>query len=151
MLFYIAIFLACLVAGLLIPWLFRSLSGLRKVFEKTTRPLSKIQSTSHLRAYAESSKKQDPLVPELALATANSAEARKKMGGGVSYYDPRKEYSVPHQSTMLLNRTERLTRQERQVVERATGLVHTSSYKVSREIRIPQNNSKSDSKPVVMS
>ena len=142
--FYTAIFLACLVAGLLIPWLFRVLSGKGNVVEQAARPLSKIQSTSHLGHYAKSAIDKDPWAPELALVNANHAKVRKEMGGGGSCYDPCREYSVPHQAKMLLKRVDRIGRNERRVVKTAT-------YKVSREIRVPQNNSKSVCKPVIMS
>jgi hypothetical protein len=144
MLFYTAIFLVCLVAGLLLPLLFRVLSGVGNVVEQTACPLSKIQSTSHLSPHAKRAIKRDPWASQLALANTNHAIARQDMGGGGSYYDPRKEYSVPHQAKMLLKRTDRISRGERRVVETAT-------YKVSREIRVAQNDSKSAGKPVMVS
>jgi hypothetical protein len=144
MLFYIAILLACFVAALLIPWLFRLLSVKRNVVEQTARPRSKIQSTSHLSTYAKSVIKKDPWAPELALVGASRAQARNEMGEGRSYYDPCKEYSVPHQAKMLLKRAERVSRGERRVVESAT-------YRVNREIRVSQNNTKSANKSAIMS
>ena len=144
MLFYTAIFLACLVAGLLIPWLFRMLFVERNAIEQTARPRSKIQSTSHLSPHAKRAIKKDPWAAQLALVSANRAPARQEVGRGGSYYVLSKEYSVPHQAKMLLNRVDRVSREERRGVETAT-------YKVSRKIRVPQNNSKSVCKPVMMS
>ena len=141
MLFYIVIFLVCLAAGLLLPWLFRVLSGNGNLVEQTkSRPLSKIQSTSHLSPHAKRATMKDPWASQLALAGANNAQVRQDIGESSSFYDPCKEYSVPHQAKMLLKRVDRTSRDERRVVETAT-------YKVSREIRVSQNNSKSVGKP----
>lgn len=136
MLFYIAIFLACLAIGLLLPLLFRVLSGAGNVVAKTARPLSKTQSTSHLSPHVKRAIRKDPWALQLALVSAENAAARQEMGGDDSYYDSCKEYSVPHRATMLHKRAARTSREERRVVESAT-------YKVSREVRVLQSDSNS--------
>lgn len=135
MLFYTVIFVVCLVAAFLITWLFSSLSDKRSAVKTTARPLSKIQSTSHLSTYARSATGRDPWAPQLAIAGAGDVKAGQELGGGGSYNDPSKSFSVPHQARTLLKPDDRISRDERRIVERA-------AYKVSRRNRVLQSNSK---------
>ena len=100
MLFYTTIFVACVIAAIVIPWLYRLISGAGKAVHQTILPRSEHGPTSHL----ETSPVHNGSTPwdlrnhhapgMLAMEYAARPKAEQKFAGDNSYYGPRNNYSA---------------------------------------------------------
>jgi len=100
MLFYTTIFVACVIAAIVIPWLYRLISGAGKAVHQTILPRSEQGPTSHL----ETSPVHNGSTPwdlkthratgMLAMEYAARPKAEQKFAGDNSYYGPRNNYSA---------------------------------------------------------
>ncbi len=145
MLFYTTIFVACLIAAIIIPWLYRLFSGAGKAVHRLILPRSEHDPTSHLKAGSV----REGLTPwdikdhrapgMLAMEYAARPKAEQRLAGDDSYYGPRNSYSAlkPVKSRMpnagWINRedkptpkgnTYKVTRREKKF----TGILKPSSW-----------------------
>ena len=100
MLFYTTIFVACVIAAIVIPWLYRLISGAGKAVHQTILPRSERGPTNHL----ETSPVRNGSTPwdlknhhatgNLAMEYAARPKAEQKFAGDNSYYGPRNNYSA---------------------------------------------------------
>ena len=99
MLFYTTIFVACLIAAIVIPWLYRSISSAGKAVHRTILPSSERGPTSHLgtspvrNGSASFDLKNHHAPGALAVEYAARPKAEQKFAGDNSYYGPRNNYS----------------------------------------------------------
>ena len=99
MLFYTTIFVACLIAAIVIPWLYRSISSAGKAVQRTILPSSEHGPTSHLETIpvrngsTQFDLKNHHAPGMLAVEYAARPKAEQKFAGDNSYYGPRNNYS----------------------------------------------------------
>jgi hypothetical protein len=100
MLFYTTIFVTCLIAAIVIPWLYRLISGAGKAVHRTILPSSEHGPTRHL-ATSPVGNGSTPFdlknyhAPRvLAMEYAARPKAEQKLAGDNSYYGPRNNYSA---------------------------------------------------------
>jgi len=99
MLFYTTIFVACLLAAIIIPWLYRLISSAGKVVQRTILPGSEHGPTSHLETIpvrngsTQFDLKNHHAPGMLAVEYAARPKAEQKFAGDNSYYGPRNNYS----------------------------------------------------------
>jgi len=99
MLFYTTIFVACVLAAIIIPWLYRLISSAGKVVQRTILPGSEHGPTSHLETIpvrngsTQFDLKNHHAPGMLAVEYAARPKAEQKFAGDNSYYGPRNNYS----------------------------------------------------------
>ena len=104
MLFYTAIFVACLIAAIVIPWLYRLISGAGKAVHRTILPSSERGPTSHLatspvrNGSTPFDLKNHRAPGMLAMEYAARPKAEQKLAGDNSYYGPHNNYSALKQT-----------------------------------------------------
>ncbi len=130
MLFYTTILVACLIAAVIFPWLYRVISSVVGVFFKTGRRRSNNLPTSHLSNQTAGVIKKDARDPYAVRQATNSTKAKQETVGDKNHSGQRK---VHLKSTDWLNREDCRTENH-------------SSYKIKRrsqgeldKIRKPKN------------
>jgi len=99
MLIYTTIFVACVIAAILIPWLYRLISGAGKAVHQTILPRSEHSPTSHLETHSVRNGstpwdlKKHHAPGMFAMEYAARPKAEQKFAGDNSYYGPRNNYS----------------------------------------------------------
>ena len=121
MLFYTTILVACLIAAVILPLLYRLISSAVGAFLKTGHQRSKNLPTSHLSYETAAALKKDPWVPQAVSLATNPSEARQETVGDKSNYGRRNEYAQPLQANERLNSAGWLNREDCR-----------SSYKIKR-------------------
>lgn len=150
MLFYTAIFIVCLIAAIIIPWLYRLISGAGKVVQQTVLPRAKNGPTNHVETNQVSLSNTDTSSPwdlvshhaprALARVRARQAEAEHAIGESNSYYGPRNVYSAPLCTETDMPSAGWIQREDRPTPNGA-------SYKVTRRVRTREQNPKAVRKP----
>ena len=121
MLFYTAILIACLIAAIILPLLYRLISSAVGAVLKTGQQRSKNLPTSHLCNQTAAVVKKDPWGPQVVRLAANRTEARQETVGDKSCYGRPNVYAQPLQANERLKSDGWLNRED-----------HRSSYKVKR-------------------
>lgn len=138
-LFYIAIFVACLGAALIIPWLFRLLSSTGRAVQRSIFPRSDSGPTGHLKANPTRAVNTDsPASVSRKCAVRSHADLNPESDN--SYFGPRKEYSPPLEAKVQLNSAGWISREDRLTSNGRT-------YKVNRRIKVREKYPKYISKP----
>ena len=100
MLIYTTIFVACVIAAILIPWLYRLISGAGNAVHQTILPRSEHGPNSHLETHPVRNGsspwdlKKHHALGMLAMEYAARPKAEQKFAGDNSYYGPRNNYSA---------------------------------------------------------
>ena len=150
MFFYIAIFIACVIAAIIIPWLFRLISGAGKAVQRSVLPGAEKGPVSHLNispVYAGNNGASTPwdLVSynestALARVRAKRLAAERNTAKNNSYIGPRNEYSAPLHTDVNLPVTGWINREDKPSKD-------GTSYKVTRRVRTREKNPKHVNRP----
>ena len=150
MLFYTAIFVSCVLAAIIIPWLYRLISGAGKAVQRTVLPGAEKGPVSHLNTspvYAGNNGASTPwdLVSynestALARVRAKRSAAERNTAKNNSYIGPRNEYSAPLHVNVDLPSFGWINREDRPSKDGKT-------YKVTRRVRTREKNPKHVNRP----
>ncbi len=138
-LFYISILVGCLAVALALPWFYRMVCRATTTLLRSVLPGTDKGPTRHLQAYSRSVIKNNTLA-SISRACAVRAHTDSQTARDNAYFGPMNEYSVPVQTRVQLNSAGWIRREDRQTVGGRT-------YKVSRRIRVREQNPKYVSKP----
>ena len=134
MLFYTTIFVACLVAAIIIPWLYRLIAGAGKAVHRSMLPRSEHGPTSHLgtspaRHGSTAWDLKNNHIPGMLLARefAGQSKVRQKIGEDSSYYGPLNTYSAPKYNKARMPKADWIQREDK------TALIG-NTYKVTRRL-----------------
>lgn len=150
MFFYTAIFIACVIAAITIPWLYRLISGAGKMVQQTILSGSEKGPVSHLNTnpvYAGNNGASPPwdLVSynepsAQARARAKRSAAESNTGKNNSYIGPRNEYSAPLHANVDLPSFGWIQREDKPLQD-------GTSYKVTRRVRTREKSPKHVNRP----
>ena len=150
MLIYTAIFIACIIAAVAIPWLYRLVSGAGTVILQTIIPGSENGPTSHLKVNSVHSHSHSqsacwshetqgtPMIS--AGLHVKRLELRQEIAEDASYYGPRNKHSAPSHPRVQLPGVGWLRREDSISTAGRT-------YKVTRRLKVREINPKILSKP----
>jgi hypothetical protein len=134
MLFYTTIFVACVIAAIIIPWLYRLISGAGKAVHRTILPRSEHGPTSHLKTSTVRNGShpfdlKNHHAPGMLLAReyAGRSKVGQKIGENTSYYGPHNNYSAPSYNKARMPKADWIHREDK------TALIG-STYKVTRRV-----------------
>ena len=134
MLFYTTIFVACLAAAIIIPWLYRLIAGAGKAVHRSILPGSVHGPTSHLDSSPARNRSnawdlKNNHIPGMVLARsfAGQSKVRHKIGEDSSHYGPLNTYSAPKYNKALMPKADWIQREDK------TALIG-STYKVTRRV-----------------
>ncbi len=135
MLFYTSIFIACIAAGFVLPWLYRLISRVGSAIFRIIFPRSDNGPTSHLQLSPV------PVLNHETKASLAGSNTRQDAGGDNSYFGPRNNYSVPLRAKVNLNSAGWIRREDKETIGGRT-------YKVNRRLKVREKNPRYVSKPV---
>ncbi len=150
MLLYTFILVACIIVAVVIPWLYRLVSGAGTVILQTISPRCEKGPTSHLKAnsvrlhthslsaYRSLETHGAPIIS--ARTHDKRREIRQEIAEDASYYGPRNIYISPTHAKVQLPSAGWLQREDS---HSAAG----RAYKVTRRLKIREKNPKIVSKP----
>ena len=121
MLFYTTILVACLIAAVILPLLYRLISSVVGAVFKTGHQRSTNLPTSHLSNQTAAAFKSDPWGPQAVRSATNPTEARQETVGDKSYNGQPNVYAQQLQANERLKSDGWLNREDRR-----------GSYKVKR-------------------
>lgn len=143
MLFYTTIFVICLIAAVVLPWLYHLISGVGTTIHRAIRPDSDKGPTSHL----ETSQVRNGAVPwdlhaprVIAREYGVRTKADGRIGEDNSYYGPRNSYSELAPSKTRMPNDGWIHREDK------TALIG-NTYKVTRRLKTREKNPRIVSKP----
>jgi hypothetical protein len=139
MLFYTTIFLACVIAAIIIPWLYRLISDAGKAVHRTILPHSEHGPTSHLRTSLVRHG-STPWDLKNHRAPGMFAKAEQKIASDDSYYGPRNQYSASTQAKVFMPNAGWIHREDK------TAFIG-NTYKVTRRLKTREKFPKIVSKP----
>lgn len=144
MFFYTVIFLVCLIAAVIIAWLYRLTSSIGTTIRKTKSSRSESGPTGHVDANKDVSAAWDVKSRNARGTLAKTHAGRSKFGYEIgednSYYGPRDKYAAPLHAKVQLQSAGWLHREDKTEL-------HGSVYKVTRRLKVREKNPKYVSKP----
>ncbi len=150
MLFYTSIFIACIITAVVIPWLYRLVSGAGTVILQTISPRCEKGPTCHLKANSVRLRSHSLSAyrslethgaPIISTRThGKRPEIRQEIAEDASYYGPRNIYSAPSHARVRLPSAGWLRREDSHSEIGGT-------YKVTRRLKVREKNPKIESKP----
>ena len=147
MLIYTAIFVACVIAAIFIPWLYRLISSAGKAVHRTILPRSDHGPTSHVGTSPVShgstpwDLKNHHAPGMLAMEYAARPKAEQKFAGDNSYYGPRNNYSALKHTRSRMPSAGWIHREDK------TALIG-NTYTVTRRLKTREKNHRIVSKPL---
>jgi len=139
MLIYTTIFVACVVAAIIIPWLYRLISGAGKAVHRTILPRSEHGPTSHLKT-SLARHGSTPWDLKNHYAPGMLAKVEQKIAMDNSYYGPRNQYSTSTQAKVFMPNAGWINREDKTAL-------NCNSYKVTRRLKIREKFPNIVSKP----